>query len=85
VKFKITREVQKRHAAFHVAEGSVRLFFILRPNGSLERVWTLAEEASTNEVARLFAMECVRQASPFMPFPKSLGKEKICFQATVYF
>ena len=85
LKEEIQRTVRKRYSRASVGEGSVSLVFVLRADGSLENI--LVREAETHAVsgAKDFAVECVRDSSPFKPFPKELDLLKISFSVMMSF
>lgn len=85
IKEKITRTIQKRYAIENGVKGSVELLFVLNSHGRLENAWVSKEKTDADEAARTFALECLKAAAPFNPFPKELGSEKISFNVAVFF
>ncbi len=85
IKEKITRTIQKRYAIEGGGKGSVELIFVLNPDGHLENAWVSKEQTDADETAKIFALDCLKTAAPFGPFPKELGIEKISFNVSVFF
>jgi len=66
-------------------EGEVNVIFKLNSRGKLLSV-TINEDMSTSDrVLRFFAIESIRRASPFPPFPEGLTAEELEFRITIEF
>lgn len=65
--------------------GFVSLLFTLRSDGSVERVWVQEDRSEATPNAKAYAVWCVENASPFDPFPKGTGLDRISFQISLLF
>lgn len=62
-------------------KGEVMVSFVLNPSGQLKgEPWVLS---SSNEKLNTAAIECVKRASPFPPFPSGLEKEEEAFRVNL--
>ncbi len=80
VKSTIHKTFERKYAGFFEGRGRVTLNFILRPDGSLDRVFVVGEETDAPRETQDFMISCVRAAAPFTSFPKELGSDKIAFK-----
>lgn len=69
----------------HFKEGKVNIIFKLNSEGKLLDMIINEEESSPDEVLRFTAMESIRRASPFPPFPEGLTAKKLEFRITIEF
>ena len=66
-------------------EGEITLTFVVNADGSLSSVTVLPERSSQNDDLRQTAMQIVRNASPFPPFPQELRKIELTFNVVICF
>ena len=86
IKEKIGKTIRRRYSEELAGRGDVSLVFVLRADGSLEDVAVRKQERPPEIIAEDFAVQCVRNAAPFKPFPKELGLiKKIYFNVTLLF
>lgn len=84
VKQRIQEEKRYPRAALRLKkEGSARVFFILLPSGTIKDIRLMA----TSGVAELDreALDSVRRASPFRPFPQGLHEQEMGFEIDIAF
>lgn len=84
IREKIRGQLKERYVNRH-HEGEIVLIFILDLNGSLVVVETDDTRSVQDEFLRRMALESVRDAAPFPPFPKELAVPKMSFDLTVSF
>ena len=85
IKERIGKTIRRRYSEELAGRGDVSLVFVLRADGSLEDVAVRKQERQPEIIAEDFAVQCVRNAAPFRPFPKELGLIKIYFSVTLLF
>lgn len=68
---------------FH--EGEVVLSFILTADGNLKSLEIINEESTQNLILRETAIQIVKNASPFPPFPEHLLRIQLTFNVTICF
>ena len=78
-------QVIRRDSGEQPGSGSVALLFILRSDGTLDKVSVLDGGSSAGTAMRGFAVNCVKASAPFDPFPKELDPAKISFRITIRF
>ncbi len=78
-------QVIRRDSGGHSGGGSVSLAFILRPDGTLDKVSVMEKGSTAGADMRSFAVNCVKASAPFDPFPKELDPGKISFHITIRF
>ncbi len=65
--------------------GKVLLNFVVLPNGGLGR-FSLEEESETSNILREIAIESIKAAAPFPPFPAELQNyTRLSFRIPIYF
>jgi TonB family protein len=84
IREKTRRVVKDRYLSFY-GEGDVRLVFALRRDGSLISVDVDRASSSGDRVLLATAIQCLKEASPFAPFPKTLDLRQMTFTLTVSF
>lgn len=84
IREKIRRKLKDRYRSYH-SEGDVSLVFVLRSDGAL--VSAAADpQSSTNDRTLIdTAIQSLREAAPFAPFPKALTLPQMSFTLTVSF
>ena len=85
IKRRIHETVQKKYAHENPGQGVVSLIFILRADGGLEHAAVVPRESNASPVVQNFVVECIKESTPFVPFPTELGLQKISFSVTVLF
>src|SRR3989338_3324444 len=83
VKDKIHQTVRRKYGYRSVGRGSGALLFILRSDGALESAEVVRAYSSAGQTAREVALESLRQADPFPPFPQGIELKKISFNVTI--
>ena len=74
LKRKIDQTVRRDYErAEMVGKGSVTLFFVLNSDGSLAAASALDGQSDAGLLAKDFAVQCLKKASPFDSFPKELA------------
>ncbi|MCQ9207904.1 MAG: TonB family protein [Omnitrophica bacterium] len=79
------RELVLENYPRYVACGEVRLYFILSSDGRLKQIKILQERSSPNRILKEVASKSVRQAAPFLPFPKELNQAQLSFNVVISF
>jgi len=85
IKKKIHHRVLSKYSHHSVGQGSVSLFFILDSNGKMDSVSVIERQSEADQAVKDFATECLKEASPFPPFPTALDLRKISFSVTLMF
>jgi hypothetical protein len=85
IKEKIQNRIRQKYSAKNMKGESATLFFVLRSNGALDKVWVDPRASEASSQALDFAGACLRQAAPFDAFPKELDSDKISFRLTIVF
>jgi hypothetical protein len=85
IKQKIHTTIQRKYLRYPMDRGTVTLAFILKADGTLEKVTTVDAETHASQSVKDFAAQCVRESAPFASFPKTLGSSRIAFNVTVFF
>lgn len=65
--------------------GVVTLFFVLNPDGSLVKANVVANRSDAGPELRNVALDSLKRAAPFGPFPKDLGNGAVAFSLKVFF
>ncbi|MCK4995205.1 MAG: TonB family protein [Candidatus Omnitrophica bacterium] len=85
--YKLINE-QLRQAVIYPAyfsEGEIGLSFILGSDGKLKDVKVIKTTAAGSEILKETAMQIVKKASPFPPFPKNLQQKQLTFNIVFCF
>ena len=69
----------------HFSEGEIGLSFILDSDGGLKDVKVIKTTAAESEVLKETAMQIVKRAAPFPPFPKNLQQTQLTFNIVFCF
>ncbi len=68
-----------------MSQGKVNLSFTLSSDGQLKIIKISEDSSSINHTLRLAAIECIKQANPFPPFPDSFKTPEATFNVTISF
>lgn len=68
-----------------LGEGEVFLSFVVASSGELLRVRVVNERSSDNSLLRNIAINSIRDACPFPPFPKGMNQYQITFNVVISF
>ncbi len=68
-----------------ISRGKVNLSFTLSSDGQLKMIKITEDTSSINHELRLAAIECIKQANPFPPFPDSFKTREATFNVTISF
>jgi TonB family protein len=68
-----------------ISGGKVNLSFTLSSDGELKVIKIIEEDSSSDHKLRLAAIECIKQANPFPPFPNNLKGQEATFNVTISF
>ena len=85
IKEKIHTNLRRKYRPEDTSLGVVSLFFILNPDGSLEKVEVLGKESDASLELQRVALEALKGSSPFESFPVDLGRGPLAFNLKVYF
>lgn len=85
VKEKVDEVVKKKYRRRGDFDGVVALIFVLNKAGVLEEASVIEDQTRAEDVAKVFAVQCLEGASPFGPFPDELDSERISFSVTIIF
>ena len=66
-------------------EGEVYLTFILASTGFLREIKIIEEKTTANDYLREIGMKCIRESSPFPPFPEDLNYPELTFNVIISF
>jgi TonB family protein len=66
-------------------QGQVNLSFTLSSDGNLKMIKIIENISSNDHQLRLAAIECIKQANPFPPFPENLKMQEATFNVTISF
>ena len=69
----------------YFTDGEISVSFVLSCDGNLMSVEIMPEISTNNTVLRETALQIVKNASPFPPFPDSLQKKQLTFNVVIYF
>lgn len=69
----------------HFKEGKVNIVFKLNSDGKLLNMLINEEESTRDRILRINALDSIREASPFPPFPKGLTANELEFRITIEF
>ncbi|MFH1093251.1 MAG: TonB family protein [Candidatus Omnitrophota bacterium] len=69
----------------HFSEGEISLSFVLDSEGKLKNVEVMQTASFENEHLKETAMQIVKRASPFPPFPKNLQQKQLTFNIVFCF
>ena len=65
--------------------GEINLSFTLSSDGQLRMIRIIENTSSSDHKLRLAAIECIKQANPFPPFPENLKTQEATFNVTISF
>lgn len=85
IKTKIQNTLVARFSNRYSGKGSVAVGFVLNSEGFIEKVAVLPRAAAGDPRLEDLAVQCLRQAAPFGPFPPELGSDRIAFNVTIFF
>jgi len=86
--YQMVREKIKRCAYqnyVHSDTGQVYLTFVILSNGMLDDVRLNEEKSSANNYLKKIALKSIRDACPFLPFPKELDYPQLSFNVIISF
>ncbi len=66
-------------------EGEVYLTFILEASGILKEVQIIEGKTTANAYLRKIGLRCIRESSPFPPFPRDLDYPELTFNVIISF
>ncbi len=69
----------------HFSEGEIALSFVLGSDGNLKNVEVMQTACLADEILKETAMNIVKRASPFPPFPKNLHQKQLTFNIVFCF
>ena len=69
----------------HFSEGEIGLSFVLGSDGKLKNVQVINSTSKESEILKETAMQIVKRASPFPPFPKNLQQTQLTFNIVFCF
>lgn len=84
IREKIRRQLKDKYRSYY-SEGDVCLIFILRSDGSLVSVGADASISTRDRILIDTAIQSVKEASRFAPFPKAIDLKQMSFTLTVSF
>jgi len=85
----IREEIRKRayqyvdHPAFQ--SGEIYLTFIISSAGALKQIKIIEEKTFANAYLREVGIKCIKDSSPFAPFPKDLAYPELTFNVIISF
>jgi len=86
VREKIRQRADKKYPKKrNLAEGEVFLSFVVASSGELLQIRIVDEKSTRASSLRNMAINSVRDASPFPPFPKGMGQYQITFNVIISF
>ena len=65
--------------------GEINLSFTLSSNGQLRMIKIIEGTSSDDRKLRFAAIECIKQANPFPPFPENFKMQEATFNVTISF
>ncbi|MFH1854777.1 MAG: TonB family protein [Candidatus Omnitrophota bacterium] len=68
-----------------LGQGEVFLSFVVTSSGELLRAKVIEERSVSNRVLKNLAIESIKEASPFPPFPKGMSQYQITFNIIISF
>ncbi len=85
--YKLINERLQRSVIYpaNFANGEVEVSFILSADGNLRHLEVINQTTQVNHSLRETALQIVRNASPFPPFPASLQKQQLTFNVVICF
>ncbi len=84
IREKIRRFVVKNYPRF-IDCGEVCLYFVLSSNGRLKESDIVEQRSTQNHLLKEIAKKSLRQASPFLAFPKGLSPSQLSFNVIISF
>lgn len=84
IRDRIQRYMKKGYKSLY-PEGVVAVSFVLNSDGELAELDIVREKSSPDHNLHQITYDCLRDASPFMPLPKSLKRRQISFNLTIVF
>ena len=79
---KIKRYVEYPNSSIN---GQIYLDFTLGSNGKLKMIKINEEMSSSNVILRTAALESIKKATPFPPFPDELNQDEATFKIIISF
>ncbi len=67
------------------AEGEISLTFVVASDGTLRDIEVIQNDRADNPGLKETAMQIVKKASPFPPFPEDIRKMQLTFNVVIYF
>ncbi len=82
------REIIKKRAEDYLddpdfTEQEVYLTFVLESSGYLKEIKIIEEKTSAQEYLREIGLKCIRESSPFPPFPKDMNYPELSFNIII--
>ncbi|MCK4518564.1 MAG: TonB family protein [Candidatus Omnitrophica bacterium] len=68
-----------------ISQGEVHLSFTLTSDGQLKIIRIDEKKSSSNVLLRMAALDSIKKANPFPPFPKNLKQKEATFNVTISF
>ncbi len=68
-----------------ISQGEVHLSFTLTSSGQLKIIRINEKRSSSNVLLRMAALDSIKKANPFPPFPKNLKQEEATFNVVISF
>ncbi|MCK5306274.1 MAG: TonB family protein [Candidatus Omnitrophica bacterium] len=68
-----------------ISHGEVHLSFTLASDGQLKIIRINEKKSSSNVLLRMAALDSIKKANPFPPFPKNLKQKEATFNVTISF
>ena len=84
IREKIRKRLKENYRSYY-NEGEARIVFTLTSDGSLVSSAIDGSGSTKDKVLRGIAIESVRDASPFPPFPKALNLPRMSFSVSILF
>jgi protein TonB len=85
--YELLKEQIKRHIAYpeSLQDGKVYLNFTLEPNGKLRMIRINEQDSSKDVLLRTAALESIKEATPFPPFPEDFPQQEASFNVVISF
>lgn len=82
------REIIKNKAEEYIEspdlkEQEIYLTFVLESSGLLQEIKVIEEKSNANEYLRDIGLKCIRESSPFPPFPKDINYPELSFNIII--
>lgn len=86
VREKIRQYADQNYPTYRrLGEGEVFLSFVVASSGELLRVKVIDERSVDDSILRNIAINSIREASPFLPFPRGMSQHQITFNIIISF